>query len=176
MLEMATHTGAAHLYEQFGLAGRTIAITGAGRGIGRAIAIEAARAGARVAACSRTELDLAALRREIEYLGGQCDSYVVDVSDTDALSTFIEAVVDRSGALDGFVNNAGWNLLKATVDYTRAEVDRILDLNLRAYYWDRRMLLRNDDLGSGPTASYRKRSPGSDRRLIHQVTSEREEQ
>ena len=135
MLEMATHTGAAHLYEQFGLDGRTIAITGAGRGIGRAIAIEAARAGARVAACSRTELDLAALRREIEYLGGQCDSYVVDVSDTDALSTFTEAVADQSGALDGFVNNAGWNLLKAAVDYTRAEVDRILDLNLRAYYW-----------------------------------------
>jgi NAD(P)-dependent dehydrogenase (short-subunit alcohol dehydrogenase family) len=135
MLEMATHTGAAHLYEQFGLAGRTIAITGAGRGIGRAIAIEAARAGARVAACSRTESDLASLRREIEYLGGQCDSHVVDVSDTDALSTFTEAVVDQSGALDGFVNNAGWNLLKAAVDYTRGEVDRILDLNLRAYYW-----------------------------------------
>jgi 3-oxoacyl-[acyl-carrier protein] reductase len=125
----------AHVYSQFGLAGQTVAITGAGRGIGRALAVEVAQAGAYVAACSRTRDDLDSLCDEIKSLGGECDGFVVDVTDTDALFDFVTAVADARGSLDGFVNNAGWNVLRPALEYSRYEVDRILDLNLRTYYW-----------------------------------------
>jgi NAD(P)-dependent dehydrogenase (short-subunit alcohol dehydrogenase family) len=134
---------------EFGLDGLVVVVTGAGRGIGRAIAVDAARAGAHVVACSRTGSDLESLADEID-----CATAVVDVRRPSELEEFLDSV----GPIDGLVNNAGSNLLKAAIDYSLDEVDELLDINLRSVYVasvaaGRRMVER----GSAPSSTSRVR-------------------
>lgn len=119
----------------FALDGMTIAVTGAGRGIGRAIALDAAGAGATVVACSRNGAELESLAGEIEAVGGRCATMVVDIGTRQGVRDFVRFTVSTFGRIDGMVNNAGVNILKDAVDYTEAEVDLLIDLNLKAVYW-----------------------------------------
>jgi len=120
---------------EFGLTDKVIAVTGAGRGIGRRIAIDAARAGARVVACSRTGADLDSLASEIGDTGGTCATIEADVSRREGIAAFIDFAVESGGRLDGLVNNAGSNRLRDALDYSADEVDDLISLNLTAVYW-----------------------------------------
>src|SRR4051794_33556449 len=104
---------------QFGLDGMVVAVTGAGKGIGRAIALDAARSGAEVLGCSRTESDLDSLRSEIESFGGRCRTVLADVTHPEDAERFLSAA-PRVHAL---VNSAGGNRLAAALDYTIDDVD-----------------------------------------------------
>lgn len=89
------------------LAKRIIAITGAGRGLGRAMAVEIARKGATIAAIDRNADDLAETARRVGDLGGTCRTYLADVSkESEVVATF-EAIAADLGGLHGLVNNAG---------------------------------------------------------------------
>jgi NAD(P)-dependent dehydrogenase (short-subunit alcohol dehydrogenase family) len=81
-------------------------VTGAGRGIGRAIALEYAREGARVAVASRTPATVAAVVGEIESAGGTALGVTVDVGERDQIDDMVARTVDRFGQLDVLVNNA----------------------------------------------------------------------
>jgi 2-deoxy-D-gluconate 3-dehydrogenase len=120
---------------EFGLEGRVIAVTGAGRGIGRAIALDVAAAGATVAVCSRTEGELVSLEEDIQQAGGKCVFRVVDLSERQGIESFIDFVVERCGSINGLVNNAGTNILKDALDYSDDEVDLLIDFNLKAVFW-----------------------------------------
>ncbi|MEP6784499.1 MAG: SDR family NAD(P)-dependent oxidoreductase [Sphingomonadales bacterium] len=76
------------------LAGRTTVVTGAASGIGRALAVHAAKEGMAVAACDRDEAGLAALDRELRAAGAPSAIQVLDVSDTAALASFAQAVAE----------------------------------------------------------------------------------
>jgi 2-deoxy-D-gluconate 3-dehydrogenase len=89
------------------LSGEVALVTGASRGIGRAVALALAAAGASVGLIARSETDLQAVAREIEVAGGQALVCVVDLADGDALSAPVEAILTRWGRLDIAVNNAG---------------------------------------------------------------------
>jgi len=115
---------------EFDLDGMVVAVTGAGKGIGRAIAVDAARAGADILGCSRTPSDLDELRAEVEACGRKCHTVVADVTDPDDVERFLDAVP----TLDAVVNNAGGNRLADALDYTIADVDQLVTQNLRSVW------------------------------------------
>lgn len=114
----------------FDLAGLTILVTGAGRGLGRAAAIMLADCGAAVIGVSRTMGELETLKTEIEAAGGACDIAALDVTDRAGVRTFIGGLEK----LDGVINNAGWNNPQHALNVDDESFDRIVDLNLRAAF------------------------------------------
>ena len=111
------------------LTGKVVAITGGGRGIGRAIAQALAREGARVAVC---DLDRELAEQTAASLGEPALGLAVDVTDHAALVAFIDEVEQRLGPLDVLVNNAGIMPVTPLVDESADSIARQLDLNLRA--------------------------------------------
>jgi NAD(P)-dependent dehydrogenase (short-subunit alcohol dehydrogenase family) len=111
------------------LHGNVVAITGGGRGIGRAMARALAAQGARVAVCDLDGDTAAATAAE---LGGDAIGLAVDVTDHAALVGFIDTVEARLGPLDVLINNAGIMPVTALVDEDDASIARQLELNLRA--------------------------------------------
>jgi 3-oxoacyl-[acyl-carrier protein] reductase len=113
------------------LEGRIALVTGAGRGIGRCIALTLARNGAGVALASRTLSELETVRTEIEEMGGEAASFQADVTiESDALS-LVQRTMDGCGRLDILVNNAGMGIFKPLVDTTASEWDQIMAANAR---------------------------------------------
>jgi citronellol/citronellal dehydrogenase len=88
-------------------AGRVALVTGGGTGIGRATALELAGSGARVAVCGRREEPLARVRDEIAARGGECLAVAADLREPEAVARVVDAALERFGALDVLVNNAG---------------------------------------------------------------------
>jgi NAD(P)-dependent dehydrogenase (short-subunit alcohol dehydrogenase family) len=91
----------------FDLSGRTALVTGASRGIGRAIALGFADAGADVALAARDVAALEQLRDEIEGKGRQAAVLQTDVTDPDSITAMVAGAIDQLGGVDILVNNAG---------------------------------------------------------------------
>lgn len=89
------------------LRGKAALVTGASRGIGRAIALRLAAEGMHVAAAARNTEQLRTLREQVEAAGGQCLAYPIDLSAADAPAAFVTAAAERFGRIDLLVNNAG---------------------------------------------------------------------
>ena len=123
------------------LAGRTLFVTGASRGIGRAIALRAARDGANIAVIGKTETpdprlpgtihDTAA---EIEAAGGRALALAVDVRDESAVLAAVAATLRRFGRLDVLVNNASAISLGGTLDTPMKRFDLMMAVNARAAF------------------------------------------
>jgi len=103
--------------------GKTVIITGAGKGIGRACAVLLAERGAQVVAISRTQSDLDALARETGARGIKADL---------ADSAAARGAMKDAGAADHLVNCAGTNVLESVLDMTEAGYEAVLGINLRA--------------------------------------------
>ncbi len=116
------------------LRGRTVVVTGGTRGIGRAVAVTAAAAGADVVTLSRspdpTVLD------ELASYGGRARTLIADVTDADAVERARDEVLAITGRVDGLVNNAGGlvALRRPFWEYDPDEFEQVLDLNLRSAY------------------------------------------
>jgi NAD(P)-dependent dehydrogenase (short-subunit alcohol dehydrogenase family) len=108
------------------LAGRHAVVTGAGRGLGRAIALALVAEGARVTAVARTRADLDALAAEAP---GQITAMVGDVQDAS-----LHDAIAAMGDLDILVNNAGGNRPMLMVDVDDATLDHLIGLNIRSAY------------------------------------------
>lgn len=111
------------------LNGTVVAITGGGRGIGRAIAESLAHEGARVAV---GDLDQASAEAAAAAIGGDAVGLGLDVTDHAAFTAFLDEVERRLGPLDVLVNNAGIMAVTPLVEETPESIDRQLDINLRA--------------------------------------------
>jgi NAD(P)-dependent dehydrogenase (short-subunit alcohol dehydrogenase family) len=111
------------------LTGKVVAVTGGGRGIGRAIAQALAREGARVAV---GDLDREAAEQTAARLGAGALGVGVDVTDHAGLLAFLDEVEQRLGPLDVLVNNAGIMAVTPLVEESTESIARQLDLNLRA--------------------------------------------
>lgn len=120
---------------RFELAGKVIVVTGAGRGIGRTIALDAVRSGARVAAGSRTTGELETLAAEIKQMGGECFIHRLDVVSVSSIEEFFAAAIGHFGRIDGLVNNAGYNKQAPILDYNEELYDQIIDANLKNVFF-----------------------------------------
>ena len=120
---------------QFSLQDQVVVVTGAGRGIGRTIALDAHRSGAKLAIGSRTKSELESLRAEIEADGGVCFCHELDVTQVDSIRSFFSAVVAHFGHIDVLINNAGYNRQAPLLDYSEELYDEIVDANLKSVFF-----------------------------------------
>lgn len=121
--------------EMFSLEGKSAIVTGASRGIGRAIAVGFAAAGASVVVAARSEEDLTTLVKEIEAAGGRGLAVVTDVTRRTDLENLVTTTVDSFGGLDILVNNAGGSRFMAPILAMRPEGwDKMTALNLDSVF------------------------------------------
>lgn len=114
------------------LENKTILVTGAGTGIGRAVACGAAREGAVVLLAGRTEKTLLETQELIQEEGGQAERYVVDVTKDEQVKKLAEQVLEKYGHLDVLVNNAGISKEYPLIDMPIEVWDEIYNTNLRS--------------------------------------------
>ena len=118
----------------FSLAGKTALVTGAGSGIGAAIAELMAAAGARVFATDRDNATARATAERIVAAGHRADALALDVADEAACARAVEVVTESSGALDILVNNAGIGHVGTLMTTTGADLDRLYRVNVRGMF------------------------------------------
>tara|TARA_B100000674_G_C37693018_1_gene846888 strand:- start:57 stop:824 length:768 start_codon:yes stop_codon:yes gene_type:complete len=119
----------------FTLKDQIVVVTGAGRGIGRVIAKDASKSGAKLAVGSRTTAELKTLKGEIEGAGGECMMGSLDVTQVRSIRQFLDGVIEHYGRIDVLINNAGYNKLAKLVDYDEALYDLIVDANLKNVFF-----------------------------------------
>ena len=125
------------------LAGKRALVTGGASGIGRAIALAFAAAGARVAIADRAPQDqIEAVVGEIGAAGGDALAVHADVAEEAQVLALFEAVAGRFGGLDILVNNAGILIEKPLLETTAEDFDRLIGVNLRGVFLVGREALR----------------------------------
>jgi NAD(P)-dependent dehydrogenase (short-subunit alcohol dehydrogenase family) len=124
--------GSGSALERFSLAGKKAIVTGASRGIGRAIALGFASAGADVALVSRKIDALRAVATEVEALGRRAVPIACHMGRSAEIRAMIERAAAELGGLDVLVNNAGANPVMAGIaDLTEEAWDKVMDVNLK---------------------------------------------
>jgi 3-oxoacyl-[acyl-carrier protein] reductase len=131
------------------LRGASALVTGAGRGIGRAIALALGRAGACVTGVARTASELESLASEIQRAGGRAASYGGDVRDPAVCAGAIARAREAHGRLQILVNNAGVGAHAPVAETTDEQWQRILDTNLTAVFRLTRAALPDLTQGGG---------------------------
>ena len=109
-------------------------VTGAGRGIGRAVAIAYAKMGANVVCVSRTQENSTKVATEIEALGQKSWAFAVDVSDTSAVESSAKNILEATGKVDILVNNAGVTRDNLLMRMSEEEWDTVLNTNLKGAF------------------------------------------
>jgi NAD(P)-dependent dehydrogenase (short-subunit alcohol dehydrogenase family) len=122
-------------FPSFTLDGQVALVTGAARGLGRAIALALADAGADVALGFRQTGTADDLGGEIEAMGRQALDVQLDVTDLTQIAPAVDAVVERFGRLDILVNNAGLGPSNLAEDVTEADFDLTMDVNVKGLFF-----------------------------------------
>lgn len=117
----------------FSLDGKVAAITGATRGIGRAMAIALAEAGSDIALLQRSK-EFLGVKEEIERLGRKCFIVNCDLENASEVSEAISSVVAYFGNLDILVNNAGIQRRSPAVDFAEEDWDAVMNVNLKTVW------------------------------------------
>ena len=126
---------------QASLGGKTLFITGSSRGIGKAIALRAARDGANIVVASKTakphrklEGTIYSAAEEIVAMGGQALPLQVDIRDEEQIARAVEQTVEHFGGIDILVNNASAISLTGTLETPMRRVDLMFGVNVRGTY------------------------------------------
>ena len=117
------------------LQGRVVLVTGAGRGLGRSIVLEAAQAGATVVGGSRTAADLDSLAAEVSVRGGRFAGTRLDVTDLASVDAFVAGAAERFGRIDGLVNNTGAGVSADSLSITEEQFAHTFDFNARSTFF-----------------------------------------
>jgi NAD(P)-dependent dehydrogenase (short-subunit alcohol dehydrogenase family) len=123
------------------LAGQVAVVTGAGRGIGRAVAAAFAREGAQVVLAARSTRELAAVQREIEEAGGRALSVPTDVRQEPAIAGLVSRALALDGRIDCLVTAAGLAAFGLVADAKTEDWDQLMAVNLRGAFLTCRAVL-----------------------------------
>jgi NAD(P)-dependent dehydrogenase (short-subunit alcohol dehydrogenase family) len=126
---------AEHAFPSFSLGGQVALVTGAARGLGQAISLALAQAGADVVLGLRDVATGARLVAEIEALGRRALAVQMDVTKLAEVGAAVAAAVERFGRIDVLVNNAGGGRMGAATEVTESDFDHIVDVNLKATFF-----------------------------------------
>jgi NAD(P)-dependent dehydrogenase (short-subunit alcohol dehydrogenase family) len=118
----------------FDLSGKVAMVTGASKGLGRAMAVGLAKAGADLALCARNPGDLGKAAAEIGKHGTRVEAFPMDVLRRQSVRDAVDAILSGFGRIDILVNNAGINVRKTVLELSEEEWDRVLDTNLKGYF------------------------------------------
>jgi NAD(P)-dependent dehydrogenase (short-subunit alcohol dehydrogenase family) len=116
------------------LSGKAAVITGASKGLGKAMALALAEAGAKVALVSRNREQLEAVAVECRRLGGEAHVFVADVTSEEQVKRLADNVAGPMGTIQILINNAGINIRKPVTDFTLTEWRAIIDTNLTSIF------------------------------------------
>jgi len=116
------------------LSGKTALITGASKGLGRAMALALSAAGATVALVSRDAEKLGAVQSEIKNAGGAAEVFVADVSNEGQVDQLEKEVSAKLGKIQILINNAGINVRKTLTDFTLDEWQSVINTNLTSVF------------------------------------------
>jgi NAD(P)-dependent dehydrogenase (short-subunit alcohol dehydrogenase family) len=122
------------VYQLFNLEGKSAIVTGAGRGLGQAMANALAQAGAAIAVFDVNREDAESAAAAIRASGGQAIAIAIDVTDSQQVQTGIQSVVEAFGGVDVLVNNAGVTSRSPFEDLEEDDWERILHVNLGGIY------------------------------------------
>jgi citronellol/citronellal dehydrogenase len=115
--------------------GQVALVSGAGRGIGKAIAFQLARLGAKVALCGRDAARLDAAAEKLRALGADVLVHPMSIRDPDAVGKLYDAVWEKFGTLDIVVNNAGGQFPQAAIDFSPKGWNAVIDTNLNGTWY-----------------------------------------
>jgi len=116
------------------LGGRIAVVTGASKGLGKAIALALAAEGARVALVSRDAALLDAVAAEIAGLGGEAHAFPTDITSEDQVRALEQAVVSTFGKVSILINNAGINIRRPVTEFSLDEWRSVMDTNVTAAF------------------------------------------
>ena len=117
----------------FDLSGKVAIVTGANTGIGQAIALSLAAAGANIAAVGRTPAEETVA--QVRALGRRADIISADLSSIEPVQRVVDETIEKLGRLDILVNNAGIIRRADSVDFTEADWDAVIDTNLKVLFF-----------------------------------------
>jgi NAD(P)-dependent dehydrogenase (short-subunit alcohol dehydrogenase family) len=136
--------------DHFNLTGKVALITGGSKGIGQSIAMDLAKAGAKVVIVSRHLEEGRKIAQEIETSCGPAMALYADISRTDTLRPMVAAAADRMGKIDILINNAGTNIRKPALDFSEDEWDTVLNTNLKGTFFCSQIVAKTmADAGGG---------------------------
>jgi citronellol/citronellal dehydrogenase len=116
-------------------AGKTVVVTGAGGGLGLAIAALFAKLGANLAINGRNEEKLASAKAFLEDLGAKVFAMPMTIRDPEQVEDFVSKVNQEYGSIDVLVNNAGGQFPQAALDFTPKGWNAVIDTNLNGTWW-----------------------------------------
>ena len=117
------------------ISGKVALVTGAGQGIGRAIALRLARDGADIAIADVNEEKMKAVAEEVNKIGRRATTFKVDVSNRDAVFAAVDHAEEELGGFDIIVNNAGIAQVQPLANVSPEEVDKIFKVNVQGVLW-----------------------------------------
>jgi meso-butanediol dehydrogenase/(S,S)-butanediol dehydrogenase/diacetyl reductase len=130
--------------------GKIAVVTGAGRGIGRAIAMRLAEDGANIAVCDIDSDTAAETAARIKERGVKAIGLQLDVRDREGIEEMIRRVVNTWGRIDILINNAGITISKPVIEFEEQEWDRTIDINLKGVFNCSQLVVRKMiEQGSG---------------------------
>ena len=119
---------------QINLEGKVALVTGGGRGIGRAIALALAEAGADVCVTARTERQIQETAEMIRKMGRSALPVSADATDAAAVSSIVNKTIRELGGLNILINNAGIALTKPLLDFSETDYDQVMAINMKSMF------------------------------------------
>lgn len=120
-----------------------IIVTGAGQGIGKAIALKLASYGADISIADKNSEALKATREEIEHLGRRCVAVTTDVTDFGSVTAMVKQTQETLGRIDVLVNTVGWDIIEPFWKNSLEYWDKIIDINYKSVVYCSRTVLDN---------------------------------